>query len=220
MNAALERIRALFPLEKCDAGEFARFKAGALSVEIEWYRARGLGNVSLVRGKAMLGLMRMDTLVINPVERDMPLFSYDLIDAMGKRTVLVEYYDTLAEPTAFREEMLNGIKSGLADLPEHDLGKHWYDPLKLAPSFAKKVKRAQSPRLEGAFLFSLERYLAMAAAMPPLAGEERARKQTKAAAYVNDLLQNGGPSTDAFAKAIGKERTRALFTRVVFGTEE
>ncbi|MBP5767284.1 MAG: hypothetical protein J6X47_09930, partial [Clostridia bacterium] len=44
-------------------------------------------------------------------------------------------------------------------------------------------------------------------------------KKKKAAVYVEGLLEKGGPSTDAFIKAIGAEKTGELFRKVLFGLE-
>ena len=178
-----------------------------------------MGNVSFLHGKAMGGLMKMDTLVINAVERDMPLFSYDYISAMGNHTMLVEYYDTLLDAAGFELSSLERIKESISALRDNDLGEHWYDYMKLDASFAKKTKKKELPQLESAFDTALGAYLAIASAKPPLSGEQAAQKRAKAAKYVEGLFKNGGPSTDAFVKAIGEERSRALFSRIVFGTE-
>ena len=216
---AVARIGAQFPLVKRDPGVFSRFRAGALAVELDWYAAEGLGNVSLLRGRAMAGLMRMETLVIDPFMRDLPLFSFDRIAAFGKQTVLVEYYDTLLCPAAFDSAALMQIRQDAAALPDHGLGAHWYDPIKLPASFAKEAKRSALPQLDAAFSAALNAYLSLAAEAPPLSLAAQAEKRAKAAAYVDGLIQNGGPSTDAFVKAIGAEQTRALFAGIVFGTE-
>lgn len=216
---ALLKLNAHFPLKRLDPGEYGSFKASPLTVRLDWYRAEGLGNVSLLHGKAMGGLMRMETLVIDPFLRDAPLFSYDYIAAMGKHTLLVEYYDTLIDPEGFDAAGLLPAKDGVAALPEHDLGVHWYDGLKLPASFAKRTNKTELPRLEIAFLSALDAYLLLAEQKPPLDDEAQSAKREKAGAYVNGLLSHGGPSTDAFAKAIGPARTKELFTRIVFGTE-
>ena len=219
MNEAIAKLNAHFPLTKRDAGEYAHFKAAPLTVDLDWYAAEGLGSVSLLRGKAMAGLMRMDTLVIDPFTRDVPLFSYDFISAMGNETMLVEYYDTLLDAAAFDASPLLAAKLAIAALPDHDLGAHWYDGLKLPVSFAKRTRKKALPALNAAFLTALDAYLALAAAKPVLSDAARQEKRGKAAAYVNGLLEHGGPSTDSFVKAIGAERTRQLFAGVVFGTE-
>ena len=218
-GAALERIGARFPLQSRDAGEYRSFKASPLTVQLDWYEAAGLGNVSWLQGKAMGGLMRMDTLVVNATERDLPLFSYDFISAMGNQTILVEYYDTLLAPASFDASPLAAVKERISALPDHDLGAHWYDSMKLPASLAKKTKKKALPELQQAFLSALDAYLAMAEQLPALSEAEAKVKREKGAAYVNGLLENGGPSTDAFKKSIGTARTRDVFTRIVFGTE-
>ena len=219
MDKAIAAIGARFPLTRRDAGEYAQFKAGPLSIRLDWYEAAGLGNVSVLHGRAMGGLMKMDTLVVNAIERDVPLFSYDYIAAMGNHTMLVEYYDTMIDDGALDFAGLFAAKDGIAALPDHDLGAHWYDSIKLAPSFAKKTKKRALPQLNAAFEQTLDAYLALAEALPPLTGEACEAKRAKAAAYVDGLLTNGGPSTDAFVKALGAEKTAAIFRRIVFGTE-
>lgn len=219
MNAILEQIGARFPLTALDPGAYAAFKAGPLSIQLDWYRAEGLGNVSFLHGKAMGGLMQMDTLVVNALMRDVPLFSYDYIAAMGNHTMLVEYYDTLLHREAFDTAPLLAVKTSIAPLTDNPLGEHWYDDIKLAPSFSKKVKKKDLPGLNGAFTAALDAYLTLAEKAPLLPEEAQAEKREKSAAYVNGLLEKGGPSTDAFVKALGPDKTRNLFTRIVFGSE-
>ena len=103
-----------------------------------------------------------------------------------------------------------------AALPDHDLGTHWYDPLKLPPSLAKRGRKlwAQAAPLADAYLAA---YLDLLSAAPPCA---RAEKQARVRAYVDGLLQNGGPSTDQFKKLIGAEQTAALFRQVIFRAED
>ena len=55
-----------------------------------------LGRVSYMKAKGMMGLMNMESLIINPFEIDVPLFSLDLIKVLGKYTLCMEMYDTLA----------------------------------------------------------------------------------------------------------------------------
>ena len=101
IQTAVASLQTYFLLQQKDPGPYRRFKAGPMAVELAWYQAEGLGNVSAIRGKAMAGLMTMETLVIDPFYRDMPLFSFDYIAAMGKHTLLVEYFDTLSTADAF-----------------------------------------------------------------------------------------------------------------------
>ena len=42
-------------------------------------------------------------------------------------------------------------------------------------------------------------------------------KKAKAAIYSNGLIENGGPATDPFLQAFGKEKTKEFFEKVLFG---
>ena len=101
-------------------------------------------------------------------------------------------------------------------MPDHDLGVHWYDSIKLPQSLSKKGKNKQTPAFDKAAMDYLEAYLQAAKVAPGC--DQAGIKLEKASAYVEGLLQHGGPSTDVFKKGIGQEQTADLFRRVLFGT--
>ncbi len=207
-----------FTLTPCDTGKYAAFKAGPLKVSTRRYEAAGLGSVSVLEGSAMLGLMKLVTVVINPWQRDIPLFSFDEIGVMKNGTWLVEYYNTVAPGVRLDMSALQAVKDSLAAVGEYPMGQHWYDDIRYSCSIAKKDKASQRPAVAQALNKALAAYAAMAAAAPALSGDAVMEKQRRTAAYVDGLLSNGGPSTDAFVKAIGKAETEDLFTGVVFYT--
>lgn len=209
----LSRLQQKYPLTPIDAGEFAQLKANGLTFTVQAFHAEGLGHVSVMRAKGFFGLMRMDTLIINPVEIDLPLYSYDRIFAMGNDTLIVELYDTLVG--AHDADALARVKNGYADLPERDPGTHWYDSIKLPESISKKGKKSHTPRMDQLTKEHFAAYLSSDAA--PVSDQET--KRQKASVYVEGLLKNGGPSTDVFKKALGEEKTEALFREILFGTK-
>ena len=220
MNTALTALGSAFPLRRLDPGEYASFSAGPMDVAVEWYEAEGLGNTTHICGSAMAGRVRLETLILAPDARDLPLFSFDRFAAMDTLTQLVEYYDILLAPAAFDASGLENAGSAAADLPDCNLGTHWYDSLRLSASSAKKAGMDALPALEAALAQSLGAYLALAASAPLLGAAARAEKRAQTAVYVEGLLQNGGPSTDAFAKALGPQSAREFFTCIVFGTAD
>lgn len=207
----LQRIRQNYPFAPVDAGDMAAFKAKGMKFTVEAYQAEGQGRVSVMHAKGFFGLMKMDTLIINPYNRELPLYSYDRIYAAGNDTLIVELYDTLSGE--YSQEQLLNVKEEYADLPERDPGKHWYDQIKLPSSISKKGKRAQSPRFDEFTLRHFEAWMEGSRL-----AENRAVKQTKAAYYVEGLLTHGGPSTDVFQKALGRQFTETLFRDILFGT--
>ena len=206
----LDLIKAKYPLSPINAGDMATLKASGMKFSVEAYKAEGLGHVSVMRAKGFFGLMKMDTLIINPTEIDLPLYSYDRILAMGNDTLIVELYDTLIGD--YSEEGMISVKEKFASLPERDPGEHWYDSIKLPSSISKKGKKI-SPELDEMTLEHFKAYLASSSA--PVVDSES--KKDMAAVYVNGLLEKGGPSTDVFKKELGVEKTTKLFREILFG---
>lgn len=213
MRKLLENLDKNFKLEKLSAQEFAKIKVSGMNFQIERYYAKGLGNVSVMSAKGFFGLMKMDTFIINPTECDMPLFSYDRIHAMGNDTLILELYDTLIQRMSM--ELLDKTKEKFSYLPEHDLGRHWYDNIKLSQSDAKKGKKI-SPEFDKYTDAYFRAYLEVAKKASECDEQE---KKKKALVYVDGLLTNGGPSTDIFKKHYGEEKTAKLFRKILFGVE-
>ncbi len=93
----LRVITAQYHLNAITTGEFQKVKVNGMNFDVWAFHAEGLGHVSAMRAKGFFGLMKMDTLIINPTEKDMPLFSYDRVQAMGNDTLIYELYDTVLE---------------------------------------------------------------------------------------------------------------------------
>ncbi|MBE6926074.1 MAG: hypothetical protein E7461_04440 [Ruminococcaceae bacterium] len=210
----LKKISAQFPLKELSCGEFAQQKVSGMRFQIRRFQAEGLGSVSEMRAVGFFGLMKMDTLIITPTEKDMPLYSYDRVLAMGNDTLIFELYDTLLGETALSG--LEKVKETYQELPDHDLGEHWYDDIKLAVSLSKKGKKVHTVAFDKCTIEYLEAYL-KAAKMA--ADCDADKKREKASVYVEGLLKNGGPSTDVFKKGIGEEKTGELFRKVLFATK-
>ena len=209
----LRTITESFHLNAADVGQFRKMKAGGMNFQIWAFEAEGLGHVSAMTASGFLGLMKMDTLIINPTEVDMPLLSYDRVHAMGNDTLIYELYDTMVTQPDLTE--LEKAKSRTNVLPDHDLGKHWYDDIKLPQSISKKCKKVQSPTFDdGAYQYMVA-FLNAAKSAPVC---EADAKREKASVYVEGLLSNGGPSTNVFKKSLGEEKTSELFRTVLFGT--
>ena len=207
----LERVREKYTLTELPVGDMSRIKANGMTFNIQAYFAEGLGHVSVMRASGFFGLMRMDTLIINPSAVDLPLYSYDRILAMGNDTLIVELYDTTL--SRFDESALLSAKNSCPEVAERDPGEHWYDSIKLPSSISKKGKKAATPHLDKLTEAHFDAYLGS----PCESVKDSDGKMEKAKAYVDGLLTRGGPSTDVFKKALGEERTKALFYNVLFG---
>ena len=198
----LDVIAKNFPLTELPCGEYQKMKVSGMTFRIRRFHAEGLGPVSVMVASGFFGLMKMDTLIITPTEKDMPLFSYDRVHAMGNDTLIFELYDTLLGEVDL--SALEQVKKEAAYLPDHDLGEHWYDSIKLPVSLSKKGKKKDTPGFDATVIHYLTKFLETAASAPACEAEP---KREKAGVYVEGLLKNGGPSTDVFKKGIGNEKT-------------
>ena len=209
----LNLMNTRYSLTPIDIGEMAKLKANGMTFTVSAYCAEGLGHVSVMRAKGFFGLMKMDTLIINPEAVDLPLYSYDRIFAAGNDTLIVELYDSLVGECNLSG--MNAVKTKYSHLPERDSGVHWYDSIKLAESISKKGKKEHTRDMDDLTVSHFQAYFDA----PAVPVTNVAAKRVRASAYVEGLLQHGGPSTDVFKKKFGEEMTAKLFRTVLFGTE-
>ena len=80
----LGALEGRYPLEKQDIGADARLSKSGMVFETESYAVKGLGHLCVLRMKAFLGLMKMETVVLAVKEKDLPLFNLDWVSAAGK----------------------------------------------------------------------------------------------------------------------------------------
>ena len=190
MEHMLSAIGKNFPMAELSCGEYAQMKVSGMKFSIRQFHAEGLGHVSAMVASGFFGLMKMDTLIF-------------------------ELYDTLLGNTDLSG--LDAVKQQYQALPEHDLGSHWYDPIKLPQSLSKKGKKVHTTAFHAAAKNYMAAYLEAAKAASSCDADA---KREKASVYVEGLLTNGGPSTDVFKKGIGDEKTAQLFRKVLFATEK
>lgn len=213
MDELLNLIKEQFSLKELSVGEYQKLKANGMTFSIRQFYAEDFGNISVMTAKGFFGLMQMDTFILNPIEKDLPLFSYDRIHAMGNDTMILELYDTILGE--YSPGKIQSVNAQYASLPDHDLGEHWYDSIKLKESASKKAKKAQSAQFDAFAKSYFSAYITGAHQLPTC---DSTAKKEKASIYVEGLLKNGGPSTDVFKKALGTQKTTDLFRKILFGT--
>lgn len=216
-NKILDLIKKNHALTPKSVGDFKTFKAKGMTFVCEAFEAEGLGHVSVMRAKGFFGLMKMDTLVIAPVDKDLPLLSYDRIYAMGNDTLIVELYDTLGNDMPDLSA-INAVKAKYAHLPERfaegEEPKHWYDDIRLPETTSKKGKKGDGARFDAYTLDYISAFLTLKG--------DRCNKNEKIArteVYATGLITQGGPATDVFKQEFGEEKTGEIIRKVLFGTK-
>ena len=209
----IEEFAQSYTFDAIENKEFDSFKVNGMDFEVKAYDAQFLGRVSSMKGKMKFGLMKMETLIVNPLELDVPLFSLDLIQVPGKLIVILEQYDTLVN-TRRNESVFLNIKEKYEDLEDRPSKSAWYDELRYSSSIGKKVSKKKADRVKEMIEEYFEAYLDLCRDARVIDKEE---KKVKADLYRDGLLENGGASTDSFLKAWGKEKTERFFKEVLFG---
>ncbi|MCR5663419.1 MAG: hypothetical protein K6G17_00910 [Oscillospiraceae bacterium] len=211
----LEKLPRRYRIEREDVGEDARLAKSGMVFLTESYRIEGLGHLCVMRMKAMLGLMKMETVVLSVMEKDLPLFNLDWVSAFGKQTQIAELYDTQLRP--YPQDALDAfaaIKARDADLEEPKQQKaHWYDDILYACSYHKSGKGC-AERLNAAAESYIETYLTQAETAPACDAEA---KREKVCAFAETLFREGGPAVDQVTKLFGPETARRLIVRHMYG---
>ena len=97
-----------FGLKKVDIGADAVLSARGAKLETESYEVEGFGHLCTLKMRAMMGMMTMETVVLSSYEKELPLLNIDWVQAMGKETLIIEYYDDRIKD--FDQTLINSLK--------------------------------------------------------------------------------------------------------------
>jgi hypothetical protein len=205
-------------LEREDLGGDAHLAKKGMAFDTEAWTAAGLGHLCVMRMKAFLGLMKMETVVLSVTGRDLPLLNLDWVSAAGKETQIAELYDTQLEPfPAEKLAIFQALKDRDGDLPDPPAaGEHWYDAI-LYPCSYHKAGRKLSERFNAAAESYLRAFAGMIAEAPVC---DEAEKGAKVRAFAETLVEKGGPAVDTVTKLFGAETARRLILGHMYGVRD
>ena len=197
-----------------DIGTDARLSKSGMVFDTRSYTVEGVGHLCILNMKAMLGLMKMETVVLSAFEKDVPLVNFDWVSAFGKETQLNEFYDTQISP--YPQEKLDEfmkIKDGDRDIADYVSAAAWYDGILYSCSYRKTGKK-MTQRFSSAtekYAGTLMDQLNSAAACDPEAKKEKVRE------FAETLVEKGGPAVNQVTKLFGKETAERLILGHMYG---
>lgn len=194
-----------------DVTPWQTFSGKGMKFQLQSFDWAGCACVSHLTMRAFLGLMKMETIICTPYTKDLPLFSYDLINAIGKRTLLVEVYDTQVAPADL--STMEAVKAAYSDLDDKPMKPAWYDHLKLSPTVCKT---GRGPRFSQMAEEMTTAYIDLFATAREV---DSVAKTARNSAYVEGLISNGGPAINTIRQMLGSESAETLFRRFLFGIE-
>ena len=98
IDRMLSKIRKEYRLRSLNSGVFHKLVVRGMNFEINSYEAVGFGRVASMCANGLLGLVKRDILVISPMEKDVPVITYERVKAFGKDTVILARYDVDKDP--------------------------------------------------------------------------------------------------------------------------
>lgn len=173
---------------------------------LEQYAVEGLGNLCVLKTKAMLGLMNLVTVVVTPnTGRNVPFLLIDTMDMGKKHLCYVEYYDCTADGAD--TDLLLAAGAPYADVENYAEKPAWYVSERMEGSLIKTGDRA---RLEQMALNALTAYREQAAAAPV-----KPENLPGLRAFQQRMVKEGNPSTAALTRTLGREGAETFFRNVV-----
>lgn len=202
-----------------------------MKFDVKHYDIESVGHLSIM--KVNVGLMQMATIVITPVEKNLPVLSCDYMYILNNRKSYVELYDLVKEKD---EEYMKwmaeyaAVKKSYEDLkddsgknipgeePNPEIKSYWYDSLMTVAAY-KNSKPDEDHRMKGLLIDTVKTFLAQSDSLAELSAEAKTDKLKRIKEYSDRLIAEGGISTSLFKQTLGEDITRDFFDKVFFGTE-
>lgn len=220
ISRGLDLIRENYDIKELETGEFNNITIQNMNYSVKQYEINGVGNLFIMVCKES-EMMQMDSFVITPYYKNLPLFSTDYMYIKERRTFLNEIYNLGAnEDDLYNEciEKFSKIRDKYNDLIDMPQKKAWYDEIRPV-CIDKNTESDNDEEIIEIFIESLKTYIDMEKKTLLLNEEQYKNKWIKTEEYVNRLIDNGGISTDVFKAILGVEKTREFFQRVFFATQ-
>ena len=199
-------LKERFTLREITPEKYRTMGSLMMRFRLEQYEAEGLGNLCVLRTRAMLGLMKLVTVVVTPNSgKNVPFLLIDTMDMGKKHLCYVEYYDCTAEGAD--RDLLLAAGAPYADIADYAERPAWYVGERMKGSL---IKTGDKARLEQMALDALAAYREQAAAAPV-----KEENLAGLRAFQQRMVQEGNPSTAALTRTLGREGAETFFETVV-----
>ncbi len=203
---AVAVLQEKFAVKEITPEKFRTMGSLMMRFHLEQYAVEGLGNLCVLKTRAMLGLMNLLTVVVTPSSgKNVPFLLIDTMDMGKKHLCYVEYYDCTADGAD--KDLLLAASAPYGDVADYAEKPAWYVQERMAGSL---IKTGEKARLEQMALDALTAYAQQAAAAPVKPENLEGLK-----AFQQRMVQEGNPSTAALTKTLGQEGAETFFRTVV-----
>ncbi len=213
INKLLASIKESYECNSVDVGDFKDVKVEGAKIHIEAYDVSGLGRVSTVEVVGFLKLWKMQSMIINPLEKDAPIYYYHRHNRKGNDIYKVEVLNSLLEDRALNE--FAPVLEKYASIKDLQDKENWYDEIKMPGCVLKSVKKAECAKLDEVAMEHFSAYLKLVDAAPKCG---KTRKKGAAQEFVDGLVEWSGIAVlQLFRAYYDKHVAKALCVDVLFG---
>lgn len=209
IDSILKKLNSLYTLNELSK---QNIKLAKTSFSIQQFNADGLGNIAVLQSKKFFGLIKAETIIINPFERDIPLLMYKRTYGLFKDVLHCEMLDTRVENGVVPEyiKKLNEYK-GKYDI---DIKPSWNKDILFKENIYKiTINRNLLDSITTNFFNAYLRWSIQVGVY------DKHLRKAKAKAYTEDLLRNGNHEIDVLVREKGREYTQELYRNVILGTK-
>lgn len=217
ISLGMELLEQNYKLEKIEISDFEHLYIQGMDYDVEQYEIKGVGNLLLMKCKESK-VLQMDTFVITPYYKNLPLFSTDYIYINEKRNFLNEIYSLIDEEDELynryikKFEQIKNTYNYLVDMPVKPC---WYDNIRPV-CVAKNTGTKDDEEIIKLFIKNLNIFISMEKVSPILNKDQYKKKWKITQDYTDRLVDDGGVSTDVFKSVLGVNKTKEFFNKVFF----
>ena len=217
ISLGVDLLKKNYELNEIELREFKNIHIQNMDYTITQYEIKGVGNL-LIMACRDCETLQMDSFVITPYYKNLPLFSTDYIYTGEKRSFLNEIYNLVDKKDELYNTYINEfskVKSKYDYFKDMTTKSAWYDNIRPV-CIAKNTGVEDDEEIINIFINNLKIFIQMEKETPMLNEEEYKIKWKKTQDYANRLVDDGGAATNLFKAVLGADKTKEFFNSVFF----
>ena len=213
INYFLAELRKKYVCNQIDVGDFKEVKIEGSKITIEAFDIDGVGRVSTVEVIGFLKLWKMQSVIINPLEKDAPIYYYHRHNRKGRDICKIEVLDMLLEVKEYPE--FDAVLEKYADIRDLEDKPNWYDEIKMPSCILKTVKKEEAAKLDEVTKDHFSVYLQILDASPTCG---KSRKKECVKEFTDGLVDESGLAVlQLFRSYYKKHIAKYLCENILFG---
>ena len=203
---------------------FQSFTVNGLNATVSQYKIQNFGNLVVMK-MVDNGPMQMDTFVITPFHKDLPLFSTDVMYMKNvSRVQLLEVYNTIVtseSQTVVAKYLpeLEKINEKMINVTNYTAPSSWLNDALFINLSKMPMGTAYDEIFLNCFYEYMNVYVKMEKELTVMGEDDYNAHWQSVRNYTDHLIESGGVSTNMFVQMWGKNKTKEYFDTVFFGTD-